>query len=103
MRVDMLYFGGCPNWREARKLVQEVLAQEGVKADVTEVEVPTPEEAERLGFLGSPTIRVDGDDVETGRSGDPPFWGCRTYLVGGQAAGLPPREWVVRAIRQAKA
>src|SRR5712691_8602010 len=64
MKVDILYFSGCPNHVPAVDRVREVLKQEGTPADMVEVEVKDAATAQQVGFLGSPTIRVDGQDVE---------------------------------------
>jgi len=62
--------------------------------------VETVEDAERERFLGSPTVRIDGSDVEPG-AGERDDFGlkCRLYRSGGMTSGVPPREWVVAAIR----
>lgn len=62
MRVRVLYFDGCPNWQLARDRVSEALASIDVAAQVDLTRVETFEEAEALGFSGSPTILVDGED-----------------------------------------
>lgn len=62
MRVTLLYFDGCPNWELARDRVTEALASAGSCADLELTRVETLEEAEALGFSGSPTILVDGED-----------------------------------------
>ena len=64
MRVEILYFSGCPNHAPAVDCVRDVLAQEDTQAEMVEVEVKDVATAQRIGFLGSPTIRVDGRDVE---------------------------------------
>src|SRR5437660_2019193 len=64
MRVEILYFSGCPNHAPAVNCVREVLAQEESQAEMIEVEVRDVATAQRIGFLGSPTIRVDGQDGE---------------------------------------
>jgi hypothetical protein len=61
--VRLLYFDDCPNWRVAEARLKEALA--GIGADPNAVvyeQVTTAEEAEALGFRGSPTILVDGAD-----------------------------------------
>ncbi len=63
-KVEILYFEGCPNHRPAVECVHEVLRQEGLSAEVQELEVPDAEAAQRFRFLGSPSIRVNGVDVE---------------------------------------
>ena len=64
MHVELLYWAGCPSHAEALGLLHEVLADLGLPPVVELHEVTSPEEAERLAFPGSPTIRVDGRDVD---------------------------------------
>jgi len=51
-------------------------------------------------FLGSPSVRVNGADIEPGREEDSPFFGCRTYTVAGKTVGVPPERWLVEALRR---
>jgi hypothetical protein len=64
--VELLYFEGCPNHHAARELVERAATERGLAIDLRLVEVTSPEDAERLRFLGSPTVRVNGRDVEPG-------------------------------------
>lgn len=96
MRVEVLFFEGCPNHKPAVELARAVARDLGVSGEVDEVEVKTPEDAKRLRFLGSPSIRVDGLDVEPKARGRTDFgFCCRTY--GGK--GLPSREVVEAAMK----
>ena len=63
MRVELFYFEGCPSWGVADQRLTDVLRLIG-RDDVTLERrlVETPEQAERLEFLGSPSIRIDGTD-----------------------------------------
>ena len=63
MKVEILYFDGCPTYETATKTLRAVLAEEGVEAEVHLTAVNTDEKARRLRFPGSPTIRVDGRDL----------------------------------------
>ena len=102
MKVEVLYFSGCPNHPPAVSQVREVLQQEGVTAEMVEVEVEDADTARSVGFLGSPTIRVNGKDVEaSARSAQAFGLTCRTYTSGGYRAGVPPVEWIRTAIREA--
>jgi hypothetical protein len=62
MKIEMLYFEGCPTYREVEALIEEVIRSEGTPAEVESLQVKTEEEAIQRGFLGSPTIRVEGVD-----------------------------------------
>lgn len=102
MKVAVLYFEGCPNHRAAMERVREALEEEGLAAEVVEVNVPDETAANSLGFLGSPTIRVNGLDIES-LARAPRQFGmmCRTYIEGGRREGLPPLEWIRKALREA--
>jgi hypothetical protein len=89
VRVDLLYFDGCPHWREAAKRLAEALRALG-RADVG-VErhlVETAEQAEELAFLGSPTIRIDGSDPFASGS-EQVGLSCRLYTTPGGLSGSP--------------
>jgi hypothetical protein len=102
MKVEILYLSGCPNYPPAVRRTREVLQQEGVTEEVVEIAVNDAETAEAVGFLGSPTIRVDGQDVEIpARSARTFGFTCRTYLDGGHRTGVPPAEWIRAAVREA--
>lgn len=102
MKIEILYFGGCPNHKPAIELVHQVLREVGVSARVVEVNVPDAATAEAARFLGSPTIRVDGLDVEPGaRTAREYALSCRTYFTNGRIEGLPSRELVRQAVKQA--
>ena len=104
MKVEVLYFSGCPNHLPAVDRVREVLAQEGTLAEIVEFEVKDAATAQQVGFLGSPSIRVDGQDVEPNVRGTGSFgMMCRSYYDGGRRSGVPPATWIRTAVREAKA
>ncbi|MDQ3895618.1 MAG: DUF2703 domain-containing protein [Actinomycetota bacterium] len=99
MRIDFLYWQGCPSHPEARALLEEVLASRGVRASVEVTEVRSDEEAERLRFPGSPTIRVDGRDVDPDGAMAPPALTCRIYhRPDGRVSPIPSREQLEAAL-----
>ena len=92
--IEVLYFEGCPNHERTLLLANDVLSELGLDADIQEVEVRTPEDAERLRFIGSPSVRVDGKDIEPGAENRNDYaLSCRIYSDG----GLPARELLVAA------
>src|SRR5215203_4148822 len=102
MKVEVLYFASCPNHPPAVSQVQEALQQEGVTAEVVEVEVTDADTARAAGFLGSPTIRINGLDVEpSARAAQSYGLSCRTYTAVDYRAGVPPLAWIRAAIREA--
>ena len=99
MKIELLTFEGCPNAQSARELVERVVAESRAAADIAYVNVPDPEEAERLRFLGSPTIRVDGRDIEPGADARTEHvLACRIYRTEQGSAGVPDDRWVRDAI-----
>ncbi len=100
MNVDILYFEGCPNHAIALGMVRRILYREKIHAEVRLIEVADEKAAETVRFLGSPSVRVNGVDIEPSREGDSPFFGCRTYTVAGKTVGVPPGKWLVDALRR---
>lgn len=92
VRIEVLMFDGCPHADAAIQLADEVASRLGPGTSVERVDVGTPERAAELGFLGSPSIRVNGADVE-GKAASAGRLCCRTY---GDGAGVPP-EWLLEA------
>jgi len=101
MKIEVLYFDGCPNHKPAVERVQQLLREEGVSAEVLEVNVSDASIVQRVGFLGSPSVRVNGLDVEpAARAAREYGMMCRTYSVDGRREGLPSRELLRHAIRE---
>lgn len=100
MKVEILYVADCPSQSAAVALVKEVLAKQGVEAEITEVLVADEQTAHELRFPGSPTIRINGRDVA-----EPPETGfalkCRLY-PGSLRISLPPPELVGLAVAAAR-
>ncbi|MEO2016246.1 MAG: hypothetical protein ABGZ53_17950 [Fuerstiella sp.] len=93
MKIDILYLDGCPNHQPVVALAEQVVAELRLDADIEEVEVG-PDDAERLRFLGSPTVHVNGVDVEpTARGRNDVGFACRTY----NGQGMPDREIIMQA------
>ena len=76
MTITILYFDGCPNWELARERVVEAARLAGTSVDVELRRVESPEEADRIGFAGSPTILIDGVDPFPS---DTTGFACRLY------------------------
>jgi hypothetical protein len=100
MTLELLYMPGCPHHEAAIDLIHDVLNQRGLKAEFTETVISNCDEAKRHSFPGSPTLRVNGRDVEDLAANRLPVgFACRTYWVNGRPQGVPPRAWLERAVR----
>jgi hypothetical protein len=99
MRVEILYFDGCPNYEAARTLVERVGGELGVRPEIGMIEVPDVETAHRQRFLGSPTVRVDGRDIEPGADDREEFTlACRVYRLDSGYSGQPDERWLRDAL-----
>lgn len=102
MKIELLWFQDCPNHKAAERMVRDVLLAMGVSAPIARIEVSDEETGKRLIFPGSPTIRIDGRDIEPG-------WEpcaecsprCRLYLTEEGLRGTPEPEWIRAAVRGA--
>ncbi|OGO09880.1 MAG: hypothetical protein A3K46_02555 [Chloroflexi bacterium RBG_13_60_9] len=98
MRIDMLYFDGCPSWKGAMENLQAALSSEGREADIRLVEVADDEEAARLKFLGSPSFQVDGVDCWP-ELRSRYYLSCRVYNTPRSIRGEPTVEMLREKIR----
>jgi hypothetical protein len=101
MRAELLWWEGCPSYPEALTQLRALMAEEGADPDTVELrEVETDEQAERERFPGSPTIRIDGEDILPPGEGQPVGLSCRIYrLRDGRPSPTPDVEDVRDAVR----
>jgi hypothetical protein len=101
-RVEVLYFDGCPNHVRALGLIERVAAERGLEPELRLVKVADQEAAERLRFLGSPTIRVGGRDVDPSTE-ERTDYGllCRVFRTEAGIAGQPDERRVRDAFARA--
>ena len=102
MKIRFLYFQECPNSEPALELLKRVLSEEDVTDPVKKVEVTDVAQAARERFLGSPSIQIDGLDIEVSRRSDAPCSGCRLYQTEQGSSGIPTVAMIRSAIRSAK-
>jgi len=101
MRVSFLYYEECPSHEQALGRLREVMAEEGISCEVEVIEVETEDQARELRFVGSPTIRVDWEDID---SPDDARYvlACRAYrLEDDRISPLPSKDMIGRALRSA--
>src|SRR5919108_5910351 len=101
-KIELLWWQGCPSWEQALAELREEVAGAGLDPATVDVkEIDTEADARREEFVGSPTIRIDGRDVQP--PGDEPAGlTCRIYrLRDGRFSALPDREDVREALETA--
>ena len=100
--VQRLWWQGCPSWERALAILRPEMSAVGLDPEAIEVrEVHTEKDAGREGFVGSPTVRVAGRDVQP-PDGEPIGLTCRVYkLRDGRISALPDRAVVREALANA--
>src|SRR5712691_4513608 len=100
--VEVFYIDGCPNRQHAVEQVNELLHEFGLLGNVLEIPVTDSASAIAARFLGSPTIHVNGVDIEPSSRTSSHFgMACRVYLDGPERAGVPPLDLIRRALLEA--
>lgn len=98
--VELLAVEDCPHLEQARRDLESVLGGGIIEVPVQLIFVSGPDDAEFLGFQGSPTIRINGEDVVP-QPELPVAFGCRIYRdAEGRAHGSPPIESIRAAIEK---
>ncbi len=94
--IEFLFWKDCPSHAEALERLRKVMAEVGDQSPIELIEVRADEDAERLSFPGSPTIRIDGDDVDpSGAEQMGTALTCRIYrLEDGRFSPLPSEEMI---------
>ena len=103
MKIQFLYSKDCPSHEEALQRVRKAIQEEGVHCDVTVINVETIEQAEKFHFVGSPTILIDGHDIDPADN-RPVHYAltCRAYtLEDGRISPLPSIAMIRKALRAA--
>ncbi len=102
IRIEIFYFDGCPSYHEASENVNTALRELGVQAEVHLIAVTTNEEAAASKFLGSPSVRVEGVDVEMSHDPQADYsLRCRRYAFEGSVQGFPSTSILRLAIEKA--
>ncbi|MEE8336644.1 MAG: thioredoxin family protein [Dehalococcoidia bacterium] len=104
MKITLMLTENCSHHDQARELLKEAVAESGVEAEVEEVMVRTDEEAHDAKVIGSPTIRIEGLDIEHPEN-EPPESSpnCRYYNSPAGWQPMPDKGMILRAIERAQA
>ena len=99
MKIELYFWEGCPSHPEAKALLEDVLAERGIDDPIELREVLTHDDAVALRFPGSPTIRVDGRDVDPAGAHAPSSLSCRVYrFPDGRVSPIPSRQQLEEAL-----
>jgi hypothetical protein len=100
LKIDFLFWKECPSHPVAWERLNQALARMGLQAEIRRIEVKTDEEAVAFCFPGSPTIRINGKDIDPeGACTQPISLSCRIYHdAGGRVIPVPPKELIEQAL-----
>ena len=120
MKIEVLYVLNCPWCVKTKELIKEILRELGIKAHVKEILIDSEEKSRKYKFVGSPTVRIDGKDIQEKISkgqclpceelseitrGTTEFvkqeckCGCRAYFYKNKQYSYPPKEMIKKAIQ----
>jgi hypothetical protein len=103
MKIEFLYFEGCPHHEPALQLLEKVMTKEGIASSVKKTDVVSELMAQQVRFAGSPSIRINDQDIEAEGMADQGYGRkCRVYSVNGALQGIPPESLIRNAMTQAK-
>jgi hypothetical protein len=103
MRVELLFWDADPEYMTARQKLVEVLIEDAFETPIQMIAVSTPEDAEFLAMPGSPTIRIDGADIDPDGAGAIGLY-LRSYAGDGDEASArtPSKALIRRAVDRAR-
>jgi hypothetical protein len=97
--VEVLFFEGCPHAELALSRAREAAASAGSPTEVRLVRIESEDAAIERRFLGSPSVRVNGEDVEPSARDRSDFGlQCRVYEIDGAIEGAPPTRWITERL-----
>lgn len=98
-RIEILHVDDCPNHDAFLPHLRDLLARHELVADIVTTRVGSDQDAQRLAFLGSPTVRINGRDVDPS-AGTRTGYGmqCRLYRTHDGTTGTPPDDWIPVAL-----
>jgi hypothetical protein len=100
MDIRLLYFDDCPNWRIAQQRLEAALQRLNDHSLIVRERIDRPEKAEQIGFMGSPTILINGSDPVADQ-GAPVGLSCRIYLTPAGTEPAPTIEQLESALANA--
>ena len=98
MKIEFLYFDGCPSWIPALQNLKAVVSETFQESEIRLIHIRSVEDAERHNFQGSPSIRVDGSDMEGKDEGY--GYKCRLYEEDGRLSGVPSTELIQKCLNR---
>ena len=100
MQIQFLFYEGCPSHEKGLARLKKVMAEDGIDTEIEVLEILTEEQAAEWGFIGSPTILINGQDMVTPPAEAAPALTCRVYqLEDGRFNPLPSENMIRNALQ----
>ena len=93
MKIELLYFDNCPSYKRALANIKAALKEENLQAELIMIKVESEEKAQRVGFQGSPSVRINGKDLEGRNEGF--SFSCRLYRENGKPSTAPSKDVII--------
>lgn len=97
-KVEFLYFKSCPGHKQALANLKAALRESKISANVVLINVTSEAQGAKVGFQGSPSIRVNGKDLDGRDEGH--SYGCRIYQIDGKITPTPTKEFIQERLRE---
>jgi hypothetical protein len=103
VNIGVFFVEGCPGVSSITDSIEEIIADDAVDADITLIMIESLEDARRLHFTGSPTVRINGMDIEPNMQITKDY-GLRSrhYYTDGEETDYPTKSMIRDAIKKVK-
>jgi len=100
VKVEILFWEGCPSYSKAIERLRKVLEELGIDYELELIRVESEEDAQRFEFPGSPTIRINGEDLQPETAKPPYSLSCRLYIIDGRYLPAPTEDYIKRRVKE---
>ncbi len=100
IEIRLMHTPGCHSWKDALEVLEEAMAEVGIKSTISINIIETDDEAAQFKFVGSPSIHINGEDVDALSKKITQYRAssCRPYFYEGRSYDCPPKEMIVSAL-----
>lgn len=100
MKIQLFHTADCHAWKESLSLLEDALKTKGVEVKYEVILVETEDQARDYKFIGSPTILINGIDVDPLVKNVKTYSvsSCRTYFYQGKSFDYPQKEMIFEAL-----
>ncbi len=101
VKIVILFIENCPGVKPTTKHIKDIIADEAINAEINLILIETPEDARRLHFTGSPSVRINGMDIEANIIGNKDYGlRSRLYYIDGKQSSYPSKSMIKDAVKK---